>query len=231
MIFTSHGTLADKEGSTGVWLSSFTDAYYTFMNEGFEITLASPTGGQPPIDPMSEDDAYATETVSLFRDDHLAQMEFGNTWRINEVNVSDYDAVYIADGHGALWDLVDNKIGRLVYQVYLEEKPIAMVGHGVAALMGFTTLRPGALKGRTLTGFTDTEEALLKRHHEVPFFPKDWLKQQEVQFAQAIIPFTPHAEFDGLFITGQNPASSGLVAEGLVKKLESRESRSELSVY
>lgn len=229
MIFTSHSALANKEGATGVWLSSFTDAYYRFMDEGMEITLASPSGGQPPIDPVSEEEAYITETASLFRNDYLAQMEFGNTWRINEVDVFDYDAVYVADGHGGLWDLADDRIGRLVYQAYLEEKPIAMVGHGVAALSGFTALRPGALDGRALTGFTDTEEALLKRHHDVPHFTKDWLKQQGARFSQAVIPFTPHVERDRQFITGQNPASSGLVAEALVKILESQESGSALS--
>ena len=221
MILSSHHTLSSPDRETGLWLSTFSDAYYTFVGQGYEVTVASPEGGRPPIDPLSEEAQYVTESVAVFRDDYLSQLELGNTWRIDEVDVSVYDAVYIADGHGALWDIASSKqIGRLLYQCFLEDKPVAMVGHGVAALLRFAELRPDALKGRRVTCFTDTEEALLKRHHEVPFNLTEWLKGQGVQFGHAIVPFTPYVVSDGFIITGQNPASAIPVARALVERME-----------
>lgn len=221
IILTSRGTLASSDRKTGLWLSTFSDAYYTFVGQGYEVTVASPEGGRPPIDPLSEETQDASENATVFRDDYLSQLELGNTWRIDDVDVSMYDAVYIADGHGAMWDIASSKqIGRLLYQCFLEGKPVAMVGHGVAALVNFVELRPNALKGLRVTCFTDTEEALLKRHHDVPFSLTDWLKEQGVQFGHAIVPFTPYVTTDGFLITGQNPASALPVAQALVEKME-----------
>lgn len=219
MILTSHADMPESGTSTGVWLSSFTDAYYEFSTKGFEITIASPEGGRPPIDPLSMTAEYATSTIAHFNEDPVAQSEFGNTWKLKEIDSSDYDAVYIADGHGALWDMAYNKtLGRLLSRSLLMEKPIASVGHGVAALISLSALRPGLVSGRRTTGFTDTEEALLKRHHHVPFDLKAWLKQEGADFRYAIIPFSPHVESDGLLITGQNPMSARKVAQTLVQE-------------
>jgi len=220
MILTSHADLADEHEQTGVWLSTFTDAYYTFLKAGFEVTVASPNGGRPPIDPLSEQNDHLTAEVTTYKDDFMAQMEMGNTWSLEEVGSTVFDAVYIADGHGALWDLADNpQLGKLLYELLLNDRPIAMVGHGVAALLSLSKLRPAVLKGLRVTGFTDTEEALLKRHPYLPFSLTDRLKALGAQFGHAVIPFTPHVAADGTFITGQNPASAALAAHALVERI------------
>ncbi|MFC3199851.1 type 1 glutamine amidotransferase domain-containing protein [Parapedobacter deserti] len=220
MILTSHADLADEKEQTGVWLSTFTDAYYAFIKAGFEVTVASPLGGRPPIDSLSEQNDHLTDEVKTYRDDFMAQMEMGNTWRLEEVRSTVFDAVYIADGHGALWDLADNpQLGKLLYECLLNETPVAMVGHGVAAVFSLAQLRPTVLNELRITGFTSTEEALLKRHPYVPFSLTDRLKTSGAQFSHAIIPFTPHVETDGIFITGQNPASAGMAAQALVERI------------
>lgn len=219
MILTSHADLAEEKEQTGAWLSTFTDAYYAFIKAGFEVTVASPQGGRSPIDPLSEQSDYATEEVKTYRDDFMAQMEMGNTWSLEEVASTVFDALYIADGHGALWDLSDNRqLGKLLYECLLNGSPVAMVGHGVAAMLSLSKLRPAALSGLRITAYTDTEEALLKRHRYVPFSLTDRLKALGAQFGHAIIPFTPHIETDGIFITGQNPASAAMAAQALVAR-------------
>lgn len=221
MILTSHADLTDKKEQTGVWLSTFTDAYYAFIEAGFEVTVASPRGGKLPIDPLSEHNDHITHEVTIYRDDFMAQMEIGNTWSLEEVGTTTFDAVYVAGGHGALWDLADNpQLGRLFYESLLNETPVAMVGHGVAAMLSLAKFRPTVLNGLRITGFTDTEEALLKRHAYLPFKLKDRLKDAGAEFTQAIIPFTPHIETDGIFITGQNPASATMAAQALVERTE-----------
>lgn len=220
MILTSHADLADEKEQTGVWLSTFTDAYYAFIKAGFEVTVASPRGGRPPIDPLSEQNEHLTDDVKTYRDDFMAQMEMGNTWSLEEAGSAVFDAVYVAGGHGALWDLADNpQLGKLLYQCLLNDTPIAMVGHGVAAVFSLAKFRPTVFNGLRITGFTDTEEALLKRHPYLPFSLTDRLKASGVQFRHAIIPFTPHVETDGIFITGQNPASAAMAAQALVERV------------
>ena len=220
MILTSHADLADEKEQTGVWLSTFTDAYYAFIEAGFEVTVASPNGGRPPIDPLSEQNEYATDEVKTYGDDFMAQMEMGNTWSLEEVGSTVFDALYIADGHGALWDLSDNRqLGKLLYEALLNDSPIAMVGHGVTAMLSLAKLRPDVLNGLRVTSFTDTEEALLKKHRYLPFGLTDRLKASGAQFSHAIIPFTPHVETDGIFITGQNPASAAMAAHALVERI------------
>ena len=221
MILTSHADLTDKKDRTGVWLSTFTDAYYAFIEAGFEVTVASPHGGRPPIDPLSEHNDYITDEVKTYRDDFMAQMEIGNTWSLEEVGATTFDALYVAGGHGALWDLADNpQLGKLLYENLLNETPVALVDHGVAAMLSLARLRPAVLNGLRVTGFTDTEEALLKRHAYLPFRLKDRLRDAGAEFRQAIIPFTPHVETDGIFITGQNPASAAMAARALVERME-----------
>ncbi|MBK1440702.1 type 1 glutamine amidotransferase domain-containing protein [Parapedobacter sp. ISTM3] len=221
MILTSHADLADGTNQTGVWLSTFADAYYEFIKAGFEVTVASPKGGKPPVDPLSEESDYTTEGITTYHDDLMAKMEFGNTWSLDEVGSLVYDAVYIADGHGALWDMADDaRLGKILYSCLLNNTPVAMVGHGVAATFALAKLRPDALSGMRITAFTDTEEALLKRHRHIPFSLTDRLKASGAQFTHAIIPFTPHVEADGIFITGQNPASAAMAAQELMGRVE-----------
>ncbi|QNL47916.1 hypothetical protein H8S90_13920 [Olivibacter sp. SDN3] len=159
--------------------------------------------------------------MKAYRGDFIAQMELGNTWSLEEALSGDYDGVYIADGHGALWDIsTDPHIGKLLYRCLIDETPVAMVGHGVAALATLYKLRQQDMQGLRVTCFTDTEEALLKRHHEVPFSLKEQLTGFGADVNQAIIPFSPHMEVDGIFITGQNPASSAMTARALTGRLE-----------
>lgn len=214
--------MGDGANRTGVWLSSFTDAYYRFIDAGFQVTVASPSGGRCPVDPLSDQDDHITDSVTSFRDDFIADMEFGNTWRLEEAIAETYDAVYIADGHGCLWDLATNEqVGKLLYSCLLDNIPVAMVGHGVAALASLSRFRHGALAGKILTCYTGTEEALLKRHRHVPFGLVDKLKGLGAQVTHGIIPFNPHIETDGNLITGQNPASSSMVAQALIGMTES----------
>lgn len=221
MVLTSHGLLADMERRTGVWLSSFADAYNQFIKEGFEVTLASIKGERPPVEPLSEQEEYCTSEVAIFKEDQVAQLEFNNTWKLSEVTARDFDAIFVADGHGALWDIAtDVQLGKVMGEFLLDGKPVAMVGHGVSALLSLELFRPGSLSGRQVTCFTDTEEALLKRHRQIPFSLESRLKEAGAKVNRAIIPFSPQVELDGLLITGQNPASAPMVSQLLVKKLE-----------
>jgi len=222
MILTSHADLLEEEKGTGLWLPAFADAYKVFTDKGFEVTVASPRGGQPPIDPLSVKDEYLTDGVIAFRDNIVAQMELGNTWSLEEGATGEYDAVYIADGHGALWDIAsDPVVGKILYRCLLNGTSVAMVGHGVAALAALRNLRPQVLQGLQLTCSTDTEEALLKRHRQIPFSLNERLSDMGAAITHAIIPFTPHVVEDGIFITGQNPASAAPAARVLAGRLQS----------
>lgn len=221
MILTSHADLIEEEKGTGLWLPAFADAYKVFVDKGFEVTVASPRGGQPPIDPLSVKDEHLTDGVKAFRDDVVAQMELGNTWSLEEAKAGRYDAVFVADGHGALWDIAgDPIVGKILYGCILDGTPIALVGHGVAALTALRKLRPQALQGLQLTCFTDTEEALLKRHRQIPFSLNERLSDMGAAITHAIIPFTPHVVEDGIFITGQNPVSAAQAACILAGRLQ-----------
>src|SRR5690606_31864157 len=176
---------------------------------------------RPPIDPLSEREEYVTDGVKTYRDDFMAQMEIGNTWKLEEVASTSFDAIYVAGGHGALWDLADDRqLAKILYEAASNDTPVAMVGHGVAALYSLEKLRPGMLNGLRVTAFTDTEEALLKRHRQVPFQLADRLKSSGAHFGHAIIPFTPHVEADGPFITGQHAASSAMAAQTMAGRMD-----------
>jgi len=221
MVLSSQSTLLETNEPTGVWLSSFTDAYYEFFDTGYEVTLASPKGGHIPFDPTSEKLEYSTASTSRFLGDGVVKLELKNTWKLEEIPVSDYDAVFYADGHGAMFDLAhDAANAALVLAFFEAEKPVAMVGHGAASLIWAAELHPELLKGRRLTCFSNTEEALLKRHHHIPFELKDHLKAMGALYEKGIVPFTSFVVMDGILITGQNPASSQNVAQAVVNELE-----------
>lgn len=221
MVLTSHADLSGEEKGTGLWLSAFADAYQVFTENGFEVTVASPRGGQAPVDPLSLNDEYSTDGVKSFREDIIAQMELGNTWSLEEGAVIKYDAVYIAHGHGNLWDIASNsEVARILYGCLLDATPVAMVGHGVAALVALKKLRPQALQELQLTCFTDTEEVLLKRHHQIPFKLSEQLSNMGAIITHALTPSAPHVVEDGIFITGQNPASARQVAQILAGRLQ-----------
>jgi putative intracellular protease/amidase len=221
MILTSHESMENTDSKTGVWLGEFTDPYYEFIDKGYDVTLASPKGGQPPIDPLSKMTENITGSNRRFQNDEAAQDKFKNTLKLEEVNVAEFDGVFFPGGHGPIWDLANNETsGRIILDFLNRNKPVAAVCHGPAALLKAEELQPGLLKGKKITGFTNTEEAMAFRSDNVPYKLETRLKELGADFHSALIPYTTHIEEDGLLITGQNPLSAGPTAKALIKTLE-----------
>ena len=222
MILTSHKEMENTDSETGVWLGEFTDPYYEFIDKGYEVTLASPKGGQPPIDPMSKLTENITGANRRFQDDSTAQEKFRNTLKLDELNPADYDGLFFPGGHGPIWDLArSEKSGQIILDFLQQNKPVAAVCHGPAALIKPAELQPGLLKGKRITGFTNAEEILAFRADNVPYKLETRLKELGADFHSALVPFTSHVEEDGLLITGQNPLSAGPTARAMIKALES----------
>lgn len=221
MILTSHKEMENTDSKTGLWIGEFTDPYYEFIDKGYEVTLVSPKGGEPPIDPLSKMTENITASNRRFQDDQIARQKLKNTLSLEEVNVADFDAVFIPGGHGPLWDLATNdKSGKIILDFLAGNKPVAAVCHGPAALIKAAELQPGLLNGKKLTGFTNAEEVLAFRSDNVPYKLETRLKELGADFHSALIPYTSHVEEDGLLITGQNPSSAGPTAKALIKALE-----------
>ena len=221
MILTSHEEMENTDSKTGVWIGEFTDPYYEFVDKGYEITLVSPAGGEPPIDPMSKLTENITASNRRFQDDEAAQQQFKTTLKLDQVKASDFDAVFFPGGHGPLWDLATNETnGRLILDFLDSNKPVAAVCHGPAALIVAEQLQPGLLKGRRITCFTNAEEALSFKTNNIPYKLETRLKELGADFHSATVPFTSHIETDGLLITGQNPLSAGPTAKALIEALE-----------
>ncbi|SFC45427.1 Putative intracellular protease/amidase [Parapedobacter composti] len=220
MVLTSHGELDNTDSKTGVWLGEFTDPYYMLSDEGYEITLASPAGGEPPVDPMSKLTENITASNRRFNDDKEAQAAFASTMKLDAVDPAGYDAVFFPGGHGPLWDLAtDEACARIVLDFYRAGKPIAAVCHGPAALIKAAELEPGLLQGKRLTAFTNTEEAMVMKMDNIPYKLEDKLMELGADFRSALIPMAVNVEVDGWLITGQNPASASRTAKALVERL------------
>ncbi len=221
MILTSHEEMENTDKKTGLWIGEFTDPYYEFIDKGYEITLVSPKGGRPPIDPLSMLTKNITSSNRRFQDDEEAQQKFNNTLRLEEVNAADFAAIFFPGGHGPMWDLANNEMsGRLILDFLSVGKPVAAVCHGPAALIKAAELQPGLLNGKKLTGFTNAEEVLALRSGNVPYKLETRLKEFGADFHSALIPYTSHTQKDGLLITGQNPLSAGPTARLLIEALE-----------
>lgn len=221
MVLTSHEDMENTDSKTGVWLGEFTDPYYEFADAGYEVTLASPKGGRPPLDPMSTATENITGANRRFRDDAAAQQKFDNTFQLENIKADEFDAIFYPGGHGPIWDLASNThSGQLILNFLSFGKPVAAVCHGPAALIKAAELQPGFLEGKNITGFTNTEEALAFRSDNVPYKLETRLKELGAKFHSALVPFTSHVERDGLLITGQNPLSAGPTAKALIKRLE-----------
>lgn len=220
MVLTSHEAMEGTDSKTGVWLGEFTDPYYEFIDEGYQVTLASPAGGAPPVDPMSRVTENISATNVRFLDDDEAQRAFSSTQRLDAVQAAGFDAVFYPGGHGPLWDLATDAVsGRLILEMYAAGKPVAAVCHGPAALVMAAQLKPGFLDGRRVTAFTNAEETLALRADNIPYKLETRLKELGADFHAALVPFAPHVETDGLLITGQNPLSAGPAARALIKML------------
>jgi putative intracellular protease/amidase len=221
MVLTSHSAMENTDSKTGVWLGEFTDPYYEFIDAGYSVTLTSPKGGRPPVDPMSELTENITGSNRRFQDDEAAKTAFSQTSVLNLINASDYDAVFYPGGHGPIWDLaVDNNSGILILEFLDAGKPVAAVCHGLAALINADRQRPGFLKGKTISAFSNTEENLVGRSGNVPYMLQTRLEELGAEVKTALIPFLSHVERDGLLITGQNPLSAGPVAKALIELLD-----------
>jgi len=217
MIVTSHEALKDTDSTTGLWIGEFTDPYYKLIDEGYSITIASPKGGKPPINPMSELTENITGSNRRFQDDEVAQKALNNTLKLEEISAEQFDAVFFPGGHGPMFDLASNEIsGKLILDFLKNNKPVAAVCHGPAALIKAAEIDPSLLKGKRVTGFSNTEEKLAFRANNIPYTLENRLKELGAEYHNAAAPFLSHIEIDGLLITGQNPISAGPAAKALI---------------
>jgi len=218
-VLTSNDKLGSTGEKTGFWSEELAAPYYELLDQGVEITIASPLGGQPPIDPKSADPASATEDTKRFDADKALQDKLKHTLKLSTVDQKDYDAVFYPGGHGPLWDLVEDKNSiALIESFYTHKKPVAFVCHAPAVLKNVKINGEYLVKGKKVTGFTNEEEEAVGLTKVVPFLLEDVLTQNGGKFSK-IANWKPYAVEDGLLITGQNPASSKLVAGKLLNQL------------
>lgn len=220
-VLTSHKDLGNTGQETGFWIEEFATPYYALKDKGIEITLASPKGGHPPIDPKSALEDFATPATKRFSTDKETKHILANTIKLNTVNHADYDAVFYPGGHGPLWDLAEDKNSiALIESFYKNNKPIAAVCHAPAIFKHTKGIDGKPLvNGKKVTGFTNTEEEAVQLTAIVPFLVEDMLKKNGGIYSRKA-DWSPYAIEDGLLITGQNPASSELVAELLLEKIK-----------
>lgn len=221
-VVTSHDQLGNTGEKTGFWTEEFAAPYYALTDKGIQIDIATPLGGQPPIDPKSADPASATEDTKRFDADTALLAKLKNTKKLTEINPSDYNAVFYPGGHGPLWDLAeDTTSSELIATFYTQNKPVAFVCHAPAALKNVKVNGHFLVKGKKVTGFTNSEEAAVGLTNIVPFLVEDMLQKNGGSYSKAA-DWQSYAVEDGLLITGQNPASSKLVAEKLLAQLHSK---------
>jgi putative intracellular protease/amidase len=225
MVLTSHDRLGASDKKTGVWLEEFAAPYYAFKDAGANVTLASPLGGQPPLDPRSDTPNFQTEDTHRFRTDQAAEANLARTVKLSGVSANDYDAVFYVGGHGVMWDVAEDAASiTLIETMLAANKPVAAVCHG-SAVFRHTKAPDGTplVRGKKVAGFTNTEEAAVGLTEIVPYLVEDMLKQNGGIYSKADN-FQSHVITDGNLITGQNPASSKGVAAAVVNLL-SRPSR------
>lgn len=220
MVLTSHDQLGTSGEKTGFWVEEFAAPYYVFKDAGAEITVASVKGGQAPIDPKSELADFQTAATARFNKDTQAQEAVASTVPLSELDAADYDAVFYPGGHGPLWDLTDSAKSIDLIEAFIEQdKPISAVCHATAAFLNVKNSDGSHLvSGKAVTGFSNSEEAAVQLTDIVPFLLEDELKKRGGDY-QAVADWNPFAVQDGIVITGQNPASSELVAEKLLDAL------------
>ncbi|PKA81991.1 putative intracellular protease/amidase [Ulvibacter sp. MAR_2010_11] len=220
-VLTSHDKLGDTGKKTGFWVEEFANPYYTLLDKGATITIATPKGGAAPIDPSSDSPDAATEYTERFDKDAEAKERIANTKVLADMNPDDFDAVFYPGGHGPLWDLSNDKTSiALIEKFNSQEKPIAFVCHAPAALKKVKGANGNPLvKDKKVTGFTNTEEEAVGLTNVVPFLVEDMLKKNGGIYSKKE-DWASYAIQDGNLITGQNPASSELVAELLIKKID-----------
>jgi putative intracellular protease/amidase len=220
MILTSHDELGTTGKKTGFWLEEFAAPYYVFRDAGVELTLASPKGGQPPLDPKSDEPGAQTEATERFKKDPAAQQALAHTVTLDTIKAADFDAIFYPGGHGPLWDLAEDQQSiSLLETAYAAGKPVAVVCHAPGVLRHVKAPNGDLLvKGKPVTGFTNTEEEAVQLTTVVPFLVEDMLKENGGTYSKGA-DWQPYVVTAGHLITGQNPASSEPAAQELLKQL------------
>ena len=220
IVLTSHDKLGNTGRKTGFWLEELAAPYYVFKDSGAEITLASPKGGQPPLDPKSNEQSFQTDQTRRFEADPVANKQLAQTVRLDSVRQEDFDTVFYPGGHGPLWDIAEDRDSIKLIEAFLAaDKPVALVCHAPGALRHVKTPdgRP-LVEGKRVTGFTNSEEAGVGLTDVVPFLVEDELKANGGKFERGE-DWGAFIVTDGLLTTGQNPASSSAAATTLLEKV------------
>ncbi|WP_095497298.1 type 1 glutamine amidotransferase domain-containing protein [Paraferrimonas haliotis] len=220
IVLTSHDELGDTGEKTGFWLEEFASPYYQFKDAGATVTLASPKGGQPPLDPKSHEPDYQTDATRRFDNDTAAQADLANTAKLADMKQEDFDAVFYPGGHGPLWDLYDDKDSIALIESFIGAgKQVASVCHAPAVLLKAKNADGEPLvKGKRVTGFTNGEEEAVGLTNVVPYLLEDQLISLGATYQKGE-DWHPLLVEDGLLITGQNPGSSEIVAQALIKAI------------
>ena len=221
IILTSHDKLGNTGKKTGFWLEEFAAPYYVLLDAGAEITLASPAGGHPPLDPQSDVLDAQTEATERFKKDAVAQSALGNTIKLAEIDADGFDAIFFPGGHGPLWDLAENEDSQRMIETFMaKDRPLAAVCHA-PAIFQHTKGADGKslVSGRRVTGFTNTEEEGVGLTKIVPFLVEDMLKANGGLYEKGP-DWGSSVVVDGKLVTGQNPASSAAAAQALLKLLQ-----------
>jgi putative intracellular protease/amidase len=223
MVLTSHDRLGDTGKKTGFWLEEFAAPYYVFKDAGAEVTLASPKGGQPPLDPKSDAPDAQAEATHRFKADPVAQAALANTRTLSSVSGDGFDAVFYPGGHGPLWDLAEDANSvALIESMMAAGKTVSAVCHAPGVLRRVRTKDGSPLvKGRQVTGFANTEEEAAQLTQVVPFLVEDMLVDSGGRYSKGP-DWRPHVVTDGKLITGQNPASSEPAARAVLTQLQAR---------
>ncbi|WP_454782297.1 type 1 glutamine amidotransferase domain-containing protein [Legionella sp. WA2022007384] len=217
MVLTSHDQLGNTGHKTGFWLEEWAAPYYVFLDAGIEVTLASPKGGQPPIDPKSDLPENQTPAMERFKKDDRAKKALSQTVKLGDIKAEDFDTIFYAGGHGPLWDLAESSVSiKLLESFYNSGKPIALVCHAPGVLRHVTYKGAPIVKGKRVTGFSNSEEDAVKLTEVVPFLVEDELKRLGGRY-EKVPNWQSFAITDGRLITGQNPASSTAAAQALLK--------------
>ncbi|MFC7297175.1 type 1 glutamine amidotransferase domain-containing protein [Herminiimonas aquatilis] len=220
LVLTSHDRLGDTGKKTGFWLEEFTTPFYVLKDGGAEVVLASPKGGQPPLDPKSDGPDSQTESTERFANDVAARKQLASTKNLSDMRAEDFDGVFYPGGHGPMWDMPDNPTSITLLEAFVRAgKPVAAVCHAPAALVNVRDANGDYLvKGRKVTGFSNGEEDAVELSDVVPFMLEDRLRERGGIYSKGA-DWAAYAVVDGQLITGQNPASSQLVAEKLLEQI------------
>ena len=222
IVMSSEDSLGISGKKTGTWFEEVATPYYLLKKEGIEVVMASPKGGEAPIDQLSLQSPFTTENTDRFLNDYVAMKALQTTNKISEIDIADFDALFFPGGYGLLWDLANNsRVIKSIEDFYEQNKPVAMVCHAPAILRDAKKVSGESLaKGLTLTGFMNAEDDELDLSRHLLFSLEDTLRAQQADYRGTELNWEAHTEVDGPLITGQNPASAPILTEILVTHLK-----------